>query len=71
MRIHQLLLPLVSEADEHVLARTLQPLAVVGHEPQKAVNIDIILEVDGQYVPHNRPWPTLRLARMAKRLDED
>jgi len=66
MRIHQLLLPLVSEADEHVLARTLQPLAVVGHEPQKAVNIDIILEVDGQYVPHNRPWPTLRLARMAR-----
>ncbi len=71
MRIHQLLLPLVSEADEHVLGGTLQPLAVVSHEPEKAVNIDVILEVDGQYVPHIRPWPTLRLARMAKRLDED
>lgn len=71
MRIHQLFLPLVSEANEHVLGRALQTLAVVGDESHEAVNVDVVFEVDGQYVSQIRPWPTLRLAGIAKRLFED
>jgi len=71
MGAHQLFFPLVSETNEHVLARTLQPLAVVGDESEEAVNVDIVFKVDGQYVSHIRPWPTLRLAIMAERWIED
>jgi hypothetical protein len=55
MRNHQLFFPLVSESDEHVLIRTLQPLAVVRDKSKKAVNVDIVLEVNSQNVPHVRP----------------
>ncbi len=66
MGAHQLFLPLVSETNEYILVRTLQPLAMIRDESQKAVNIDVVFEVDGQYVSHVGPWPTLRLARMAR-----
>ena len=47
---HQLFFPLVSEPDEHVLARTLQPLGVVLDEPNETLNVVVFLEVNGQYV---------------------
>ena len=47
---HQLFFPLVSEPDEHVLARTLQALAVVLDEPDETVNVIVLFEVNGQYV---------------------
>ncbi len=50
MRNHQLFLPLVSETNEHVLTRALQPLAVIGHEPEEAVDVDVVFEVDRQHV---------------------
>lgn len=55
MWIHQLFLPFVSEPEEHVLARALQPLAVIRDESKEAVDVDIVLEVNGQYVSHIRP----------------
>ena len=71
MNIHQLLFPFVSEANEHVLRGALQALAVGGDESHEAVNVDVVFEVDGQYVSQIRPWPTLRLAGIAKRFFED
>ncbi len=78
MRIHQLFFPLVSEANEHVLARTLQPLAMILDEPQETVDVDIVFEVDSQYVSHIRPlgrlsvspeWPvvTFKIKRIETR----
>jgi hypothetical protein len=71
MRIHQLFLPLMSEANEHVLARALQPLAMVSDESQETINVDIIFEVDGQYVPHSRPWPDSPSRQKAQQRFED
>jgi hypothetical protein len=47
---HQLLFPLVCEPDENVLARTLQPLAMVLYKPNETVNVVVLFEVNGQYV---------------------
>ena len=55
MGVHQLFFPLVGEANEHVLAGTLEPLAVVLDEPQEAVDVNVVFKVDGQYVSHVRP----------------
>jgi len=55
MRIHQLLFPFVSEANEHILARALQPLAMILDKSEETVNVDVVFEVDGQYVSHIRP----------------
>jgi len=71
MGTHQLFLPLVSETNEHVLARALEPLAVVCDESQKAVNVDIVFEVDGQYVPHIRPLTDSPSRQNGQHLDED
>ena len=46
----------MGEADEHVLARALQPFAVILDKSEKTVDVNIVFEVDGQYVPHQRPF---------------
>ena len=50
--VHQLFLPFVGEANEHVLAGTLEPLGVVLDEAQEAVYVRVIFKVNGQYVSH-------------------
>src|SRR5260370_26391086 len=54
MGVHQLFLPLVGEANEHVLARALQALSVVCDKVHEALDVDIIFEVHGQNVSHFR-----------------
>ena len=60
---HQLFFPFVSEPDEHVLARTLQPFSVVLDKPDETVNVVIFFEVNCQYVARSRLSSfTIRLA---------
>jgi hypothetical protein len=47
MRVHQLFLPLVGEANEDVLARAFQALSVIRDEVHEALNVDVIFKVDG------------------------
>jgi hypothetical protein len=47
MWIHQLFLPLMGEANEHVLARALQTLSVIRDKVHEALNVDVIFKVDG------------------------
>jgi len=47
MRVHQLFLPLVGEANEDVLARAFQTLSVVRDEVHEALNVDIVFKVNG------------------------
>ena len=54
MCAHQLFFPLVSETNEHVLARTLQALAVVLDESDETVDVIVFFEVNGQYVARGR-----------------
>src|SRR5437016_14374336 len=54
MRVHQLFLPLVGEANEDVLARALQTLSVIRDKVHEALNVDVIFKVDGQDVSHFR-----------------
>src|SRR5205807_1000876 len=54
MWIHQLFLPFVGEANEHVLARALQTLSVIRDKVHEALNVDVIFKVDGQDVSHFR-----------------
>ena len=61
--VHQLFFPFVSEPDEHVLAGTLQSLAVVLDKPDETVDVVIFFEVKGQYVARGRLSSfTIRLA---------
>ena len=46
MWIHQLLLPLVGEANEDVLARALQTLSVIRDKVHEALNVDVIFKID-------------------------
>src|SRR2546428_13419583 len=63
MRIHQLFLPLVGEANEHILARALQTLSVIRDKVHEALNVDIVFKVDGQNVSQFRS--SRRLLRLA------
>ena len=47
---HQLFFPFVSEPDENVLARTLQPLSMVLDKTNETLNVVVLFEVNGQYV---------------------
>src|SRR2546425_4969701 len=54
MGVHQLFFPLVGEANEHVLARTLQSLSVISDKVHEALNVDVIFKVHGQNVSQFR-----------------
>src|SRR5713101_7314343 len=54
MGVHQLFFPLVGEANEHVLACTLQALSVVCDKVHEALDVDVVFEVHGQNVSHFR-----------------
>jgi len=47
MWIHQLFLPLVGEANEHVLARALQALSMIRYKVHEALDVDVVFKVDG------------------------
>ena len=69
---HQLFFPLVSEPDEHVLARTLQSLTMVLDEPNETLNIVVFFEINGQYVARGglSSLVAIRLAEIATSFDE-
>jgi len=46
MRVHQLFLPLVGEANEDVLARALQTLSVICDKVHEALNVDVVFKID-------------------------
>ena len=63
---HQLFLPFVSEADEHVLAGTLESLGMVLDEAEETVYVRVLFKVNGQYVSHSLHYQTvIRLAGQA------
>jgi hypothetical protein len=71
MGVHQLFFPLVGEANEDVLASALQTLAVICDKVHEALNVDIILKVNGQNVSHFRSsWRSLRLANWKRGLSK-
>ena len=47
MRVHQLFLPLVGEANEDVLARALQTLGVIRDKVHEALNVNVVFKVNG------------------------
>ena len=44
----------MGEADEHVFAGTLEPLAVVLDEAQETLYVRVVFKINGEYVPQVR-----------------